>query len=143
MNEQNNRKTLISIRVSTLLLIILTIIVLIIVGVSIANKVKEREVLETQAQATVNDIQETTENLEETQENEVADSNDEGNGTISVNTERKAVITSRSSAGREQIPVVEEETTEQVVEETVPTEPATTPIEEVTISKDIVTSLRD
>lgn len=142
MNEQNNRKTLISIRVSTLLLIILTIIVLIIVGVSIANKVKEREVLETQAQATVNDIQETTENLEETQENEVADSNDEGNGTISVKPERKAVITSRSSAGREQIPVVEEETTEQVVEETVPTEPATTPIEEVTISKDMDLTVR-
>lgn len=130
MNEENQRKTLVSIKVSTLLLILLGVIVLIVAGVVIATKLNSTEKVETKKES-ANRISNEVEEISKVSVQERETTTDR----------RKEVITSRSSAGRSEMSVIpqEESVVEEKVEETVIEEPipVTTPIEEVTISKDM------
>lgn len=134
MNEENQRKTLVSVKVSTLLLIVLVVIVLIVVGVVIATKLTSIEKVETKNE-NANRISNEVEEISQVsvQEREI------------TTDRREAIITSRSSEGRTEIPVItqEESVVEEVVEENIeePT-PVTTQIEEVTISKDMDLTVR-
>lgn len=129
MNENNQRKTLLSIKLSTLLLIVLIIIIFIVVGIVIATKSNNSE----------NNKDETTNRIS----NEVKEVSQVPVPEMETTTERKElVITSRSSEGRnEEIPVIEQEEPEQVEEVQEPVI-QTTPIEEVTISKDMDLTVR-
>ncbi len=136
MNESNGRKTLISVKVSTLLLILLAIIVLIVIGIVIANKQKENE-------ENLNNVQ-----AQNTQtENEVQNIENESN--YSNTSTRNSTISSRSSAPRETIQVIlsDKPNVEIIQEKPEPAqepepEVVTTPIEEVTISKDMDLTVR-
>lgn len=139
MNESNERKTLISVKVSTLLLILLAIIILIVIGIVIANNSKKNEEKELDNSQTTNtEIDEleakTEENLNE---------------QTSYN--RNVSVSSRSSAPRETMQVVLSEGSNVEIIQEKPevaeepqTEPevVTTPIEEVTISKDMDLTVR-
>lgn len=130
MNENNQRKTLVSIKVSTLLLVILVVIILIVAGVVIATKMNTTQKTENKNE----NINKVSNKVDEVSELPVQE--------IEVATERKdVVISSRSSEGREDMLVIgqEESKVEEIVQEPVIT---TTPIEEVTISKDMDLTIR-
>lgn len=139
MNESNGRKTLISVKVSTLLLILLAIIILIVIGIVIANNSKKNEEKELDNSQTTNtEIDE----LEATTEENL-------NEQTSYN--RNVSVSSRSSAPRETMQVVLSEGSNVEIIQEKPevaeepqTEPevVTTPIEEVTISKDMDLTVR-
>lgn len=139
MNESNERKTLISVKVSTLLLILLAIIILIVIGIVIANNSKKNEEKELDNSQTTNtEIDE----LEATTEENL-------NEQTSYN--RNVSVSSRSSAPRETMQVVLSEGSNVEIIQEKPevaeepqTEPevVTTPIEEVTISKDMDLTVR-
>ena len=123
MNEVNERKTLISIKVSTLCLIVLAIIVITVVGVTISNKLKEND-------ATTKTTTTISEEVKTNTKSPISD--------VQVTSDRSAaVVTSRSSNTRESIPEVEIQPVVEVEPEVI-----TTPIEEVTISKDMDLTVR-
>lgn len=133
MSENNQRKTLVSVKVSTLLLIVLVVIVLIVAGIVIATKLNKTEDVKSKNEST-NRISNEVEEISQAPVQETE-----------VTTDRKElVITSRSSESRAEISVIAQE--EQVPEEIeeVVQEPVvvTTPIEEVTISKDMDLTVR-
>lgn len=124
MNEANNRKVLISIKVSTLLLIVLGIIVVVILASIIFGNRSENE----------NERITTAQNIDEAEFEEP---------TAQASTTQKikpTTITSRSL----DIPRSTEHHVIEEVEETIEEEPEiiTTPIEEVTISKDMDLTVR-
>lgn len=137
MNEINNgRKVLISIKVSTLLLIILGIIVVSVIGKTIYKKVSNATLY-----AEIND-NETNEQLAIVEENNENLDSEEGQTREALG--RRMNVTSRSAGSRENLFVEENEESkenEEVVEEVEP-EIVTTPIEEVTISKNMDLTVR-
>ncbi|MBQ7409786.1 MAG: hypothetical protein IJW20_00185 [Clostridia bacterium] len=138
--ERENRKVLISVKVSTLLLILLSIIAIVVVGNIISNKIEESKTIANANSQENSQSEEINENKEET--NEVR--------TI------KAEITSRSqgetredvnlqgNVGMINIESIEHSLQEEIEESAEPIEevPATTPIEEVTISRDMNLTVR-
>lgn len=136
--ERENRKVLISVKVSTLLLILLSIIAIIVIGNIISNKIEEN-----------NSIAANTNNQENIQ-NEEIEENAEKDTKEEVRT-IKAEITSRSqeqtrtevnlqgNIGTIDIEHSIQEEFEQVEEVE---EVQTTPIEEVTISRDMDLTVR-
>ena len=123
MNEVNERKTLISIKVSTLCLIILAIIVITVVGITVSNNLKEEKV-PTKATTTI------SEDVKTNTKSPISD--------VQVTSDRSAaLITSRSSNSRETIPMVDIQPVVEVEPEVV-----TTPIEEVKISRDMDLTVR-
>lgn len=132
MNENNQRKTLVSVKVSTILLIVLVIIVLIVIGVAIATNSNQSENEEKSTNKISNEVSQVSEVT--TQSSEKATGRD------------GLAITSRSSDSRTEVSAIsedvvasQEEVTEEVVEEPVI---QTTPIEDVTISKDMDLTVR-
>lgn len=138
--ERENRKVLISVKVSTLLLILLSIIAIVVVGNIISNKIEESKTIANANSQENSQSEEINENKKET--NEVR--------TI------KAEITSRSqdetredvnlqgNVGMINIESIEHSLQEEIEESAEPVEevPATTPIEEVTISRDMNLTVR-
>ncbi len=140
MNESNGRKTLISVKVSTLLLILLVIIVLIVIGIVIANQTKKNN-------DEINNTKVTNTPSEEPTENNIVRDNWEDVQTENDSSyNRDSSVSSRSSAPREKIQVVlsDKENVEIIHEKEPEPEPevVTTPIEEVTISKDMDLTVR-
>ncbi len=134
--ETENRKVLISVKVSTLLLILLSIIAIIIVGNIISNKVEETQKIANASEQDNIQIEE-IENIESNKIEEIR--------TI------KAEITSRSQdETREEINIqgnvgmisIEHSLQEELEKVEKVEEPKTTPIEEVTISRDMDLTVR-
>lgn len=127
--NKGNRKVLISIRLSTLILIILAIIIIAVVGIPIYKRISESTHRLVAATDENENIGLTNEEIELAMEN-VSDTNN-----------RQALISSRSLSERDtiRVPEVEEEEEEETQEEPVP---LTTPIEEVKISKDMDLTIR-
>lgn len=138
--ERENRKVLISVKVSTLLLILLSIIVIVVVGNIILDKITESKTI-----ANANN----QEALQSEEQNENIENKEETNEVRTI----KAEITSRSqdetredvnlqgNVGMINIETIEHSLQEEI-EESVEELPATTPIEEVTISKDMNLTVR-
>lgn len=141
--ERENRKVLISIKVSTLLLILLSIIAIVVVGNIISNKIKESKII-----ANANN----QEYLQSEEQNENIADKEETNEARTI----KAEITSRSqdetreeinlqgNVGMINIESIEHSLQEEIEEsvENVEEVPATTPIEEVTVSRDMDLTVR-
>lgn len=137
MNENNQRKTLVSIKVSTLLLIVLVVVILIVVGVVIATNSNKTEYKEENTNKVSNEVDKVSEVTE-------------------VNTSKATgrngmAITARSSDSRtdgttiaEEVEEAQEEAIEKAEEAAVIEEPVvqTTPIEDVKISKDMDLTVR-
>lgn len=128
--NKQERKVLISVKVSTLFMILVSIIILAAVAVAIGNYITIQEI-KTKS-LSENNIQEQKKSEEET-----STSNSEI-PTIQLS-ERSSVISSRSSERRENIPisVVENPEEEMVEEEQENLVVVSTPIEEVKISIDM------
>lgn len=129
MNESNERKVLISVKVSTLLLISIVMIVL-FVGIIVVKNNFDKKV-----------------NLANKDSNEeIVENKNQKNDIIEEQAERKTIVaTSRSSGMREAITepeVVEEQFQDVAVEVEEETVAVTTPIEEVKISKDMDLTVR-
>lgn len=130
-NNNQERKVLISVKVSTLLLILVSIIILAAVAVAIGNYITSQEMK-------TKDLSENNLNTNEVQE--VATEPEVP--TIQLS-ERDAIPASRYSSRRENTEISminQEEITEEVEE--VEEVPQTTPIEEVTISIDMDLTIR-
>lgn len=138
--EQENRKVLISVKVSTLLLILISIIAIVIIGNIISNKIEESKEI-----ANAN-------NQEDLQSEEIDENKEETSEVRTI----KAEITSRSqdetreevnlqgNVGRINIESIEHSLQEEIEENMENQEESsiTTPIEEVTISKDMDLTVR-
>ena len=125
--NKGNRKLLISIRLSTLILIVLVISIVIFVGNPIYKRLSQK---------THRLVAATDENINigiTNEEKELAMEN------VHSTENRQALISSRSLSERDTIRIPEEKEEEEVVEEIVP---ITTPIEEVRISKDMDLTVR-
>lgn len=133
METENNqeRKVLISVKVSTLFMILVSIIVLAVVAVAIGNYITAQE------------MKNLSENNIEQQESTEDETSSSETQTIQLS-ERKSVISSRSSERRENISisVVENPEEESVEEEQENLVVVSTPIEEVTISADMDLTVR-
>lgn len=131
MNEVNERKVLISVKVSTLLLIVLAIIVLAVVGGMILNNTKEEQ---KQVSEKISNTTISTEIVKDNSETALSD--------VHLTSDRNVVVTSRSSNTREAIPTGEIQPVVQAEEIIEEPEVITTPIEEVTISRDMDLTVR-
>ncbi len=129
MNEANNRKVLISIKVSTILLILLTIIAVIIVGNIVKSTLMGHQVgvIDTSMVSEENNIDE--EKKEENLEKPI----------IQATISSRSLEVSRTMPEQEELHSIEVEQEEQ---EVVEPEVVTTPIEEVTISVDMDLTVR-
>lgn len=154
--ERENRKVLISVKVSTLLLILIAIIV----GIVLINKIKEY--IQNNAELATNTNYEQIEVLEE-QPNRVIKADVSSRGT-SAEEKRHSELEEEKNVSEEIVLDANQDTTEApkilygavgsinfddsaiensiVEEEMVPEEIPTTPIEEVTISKDMDLTIR-
>ena len=124
--NKQERRVLISVKVSTLFIILISIIILAAVAVAVGNYITAQEM----KNLSKNDIQ--------TQETSEEEASTPETRTIQLS-ERSSVISSRSSERRENVPISvvenpEEETVEEAQENLVV---VSTPIEEVTISIDM------
>ncbi len=126
MNKEN-RKVLISIKLSTLILIILAIIIVITAGITIYKRI---------SQNTHNLSGVTDDNVNVKITNEEKDLKIEN---VQKTKNRQALISSRSLSERDTIRIPEVEEEEEEPEESIP---VTTPIEEVKISKDMDLTIR-
>lgn len=131
--NKQERRVLISVKVSTLFMILVSIIILAAVAVAIGNYITIQE-MKTKS-LSENNIQEQKNAEEETSNSEIP--------TIKLS-ERSSVISSRSSERRENIPisVVENPEEEMVEEEQENLVVVSTPIEEVKISIDMDLTVR-
>lgn len=131
--NKQERRVLISVKVSTLFMILVSIIILAAVAVAIGNYITIQE-MKTKS-LSENNIQEQKSSEEETSNSEIP--------TIQLS-ERSSVISSRSSERRENIPisVVENPEEEIVEEEQENLVVVSTPIEEVKISIDMDLTVR-
>ncbi len=154
--ERENRKVLISIKVSTLLLILIAIIV----GIVLINKVKEY--IQNNAELATNTNYEQIEILENQQSNRVVKVDVSSRGTSTVEekrhsdeeeiTETEEIIIDSEQESTEAPKILfgavgsinfDDTTIENSIqEEIIPEEIQTTPIEEVTISKDMDLTIR-
>lgn len=125
--NNGNRKVLISIRLSTLILIILVIIIVTAIGIPVYKRISQNTHRLVAATDENENIKLTNEEIDLAVEN-VPDIKN-----------RQALISSRSLSERDTIRVPEVEEEEEIPEEPVP---ATTPIEEVKISKDMDLTIR-
>lgn len=129
MNEVNNRKVLISIKVSTILLIILAIVAVIIIGNIVKN------ILLGHQMGQINTAMVEENNVEEQENNEENIEKPEIQATISS----RSLEVSRTMPEQEELHSIETVSEEPEVEEP---EIITTPIEEVTISVDMDLTVR-
>lgn len=130
MNEVNNRKILISIKVSTILLILLAIIAVIIVGNLVKNTLIGHQVgvIDTAVVSEENNIdkeENVEENIEKTE--------------IQATVSSRSLEVSRTMLEQEELHSIENISGEPEIEEP---ENITTPIEEVTISVDMDLTIR-
>jgi len=133
MNESNNRKVLISVKVSTLLLIIITIIVVVILANIISNKLSETK----QEQISTAPIDENATEEVNQQPVEIIESR-----VIQASVSSRSLEISRTEGDQEELHSIETlpiEEQEEIVEEP---EVITTPISEVQIAVDMDLTVR-
>lgn len=127
MNESNNRKVLISVKVSTLLLIIIGIIAVVVLANVIANKLSEKE----QDQISTASIDENITEEKSNQPVEITESR-----VIQASVSSRSLEISRTEGEQEELHSIETpvEVQEEIIEEP---EVITTPISEVQIAVDM------
>lgn len=129
MNEPNNRKVLISVKVSTLLLIIIAIIAVLIIANIVANKLSENK----QEQISTAPIEENIPEEENQQPVDITESR-----VIQASVSSRSLEISRTEGEQEELHSIEtpvEEEPEEIIEEQ--PEVITTPISEVQIAVDM------
>lgn len=130
MNEANNRRVLVSVKVSTLLIILLSIIAVVVLVNVVSNKISNT------SKNKINTAQIEESNIENNSEQ--IDSHTQR--SIQATVTSRSLVTARTSS-HEEINTIEEVFNEPEEEEIVE-EIVTTPIEEVTISKDMDLTVR-